>query len=66
MNFLNYQKIDIKKMGTKNVYSFYLWPMSHAIFFFKYGASNRNDYYLEIVAKFGIEIDYLKRIEKYL
>lgn len=24
MNILNYQKIDIKKMGTKNVYSFYL------------------------------------------
>lgn len=35
-------------------------------FFFKYGASNRNDYYPEIIAKFGIEIDYLKRIEKYL
>lgn len=44
----------------------FIYDLCHMLFFFKYGASNRNDYYLEIVAKFGIEIDYLKRIEKYL
>lgn len=43
-------------MGTKNVYSFYLWPMSHAIFFLNTGPQTEMIIILKLLQNLGLKL----------
>lgn len=70
MSFRMNKLMDVGTWNTSNVnvggaYLFSLWPRSHAISS-KYGVTDRMVILLNLLVKFGIEIDYMKESNKYL